>query len=114
MDTDVKAVKVFNAERAPYYRAKKRELAHKEEARRVIKEDALFVHHYTMPAFITLFPEVKEFGMSYHRELVKELEKIRARHLGQELGGTYLAVAATKDKKARSKFRKIVKDLVGK
>lgn len=105
---------LFNAERSAYYKAKKLELTRKSESKRVVKQDALYVYHYGMTAYLELFPEAKEMGVSWHEELVEELENLRLRHLGQELSGYYMASAATKDKKANRKFRTLIKSMTSK
>lgn len=102
---------IFNKERSQYYKAKKREIARKKEADSVIKEDALFIHHYGMSAYIELFPDAKEFGINWHRKIIAELENIRVRNLGQKLSGFYMASAATKNKKANRKFRSVIKSM---
>lgn len=104
--------KIFNQERSSYYKAKKRELARRRQERQVVAEDALFIHHYGMSAFLELCPEAKYFGVNWHREVIEELQIIRKRELGQLLSGIYMASAATKDKKANRKFRRIINDLL--
>lgn len=102
---------IFNEERSAYYKAKKREISRKREANRVVKEDALYIHYYGMTAYMELFPEAREFGTNWHIQIIEELENIRVKHLGQTFSGFYMASAATKDKGANRKFRKMIKDL---
>lgn len=103
---------IFNAERSNYYKAKRRELSRLRQSRQVVVEDALFIKHYGMSAFLELFPEAKGFGVSWHREVIQELEIMKKRELSQLLSGIYMASVATKDKKANRKFRKIVSNLL--
>lgn len=103
---------VFNESRSNYYKAKKRELARLRQERQIVTEDALYIHHYGMSAFLELFPEAKYFGVNWHREVIAELQIIKKRELGQLLSGIYMASAATKDKKANRKFRRIIDDLL--
>lgn len=102
---------IFNAERSNYYKAKKRELSRKKEENRVIEEDALFIHHYGMSAYIELFPETKDMGMNWHNSVLIELQRIRKKELGQQLSGISLAYAATQSKKAARHFKRVIKDI---
>lgn len=104
-------MKIFNEERSEYYKAKKRDLALANEKSTVAKEDALYIHYYGMDAYLELFPEAKYFGMSWHENVVNELEKLRKKHLGQQLSGFYMASAAVKNKSASRKFRALIKSL---
>lgn len=101
----------FNAERRNYYFAKKRDLQRENERRAVIKEDAIFIYHYGMTAFMEFFPESKGLSIEWHRLIVAELALMERKRLGQLLGGVYMASAATKDRKINRKFRKIIADL---
>lgn len=103
---------IFNEERRNYYLAKKRELSRQNEEAKVIQEDALFIYHYGMIAFLELFPEAKELGISWHRAVIKELQRLETKRLGNLLSGIYSATGATKDKRIFRKFKKIIKDLV--
>lgn len=103
---------IFNEERSNYYKAKKRELAREREIRQVVAEDALFIHHYGMSAFLELFPEAKGFGTSWHKDVISELEVIKKRELAQLLSGIHMANAATKDKKANRNFKKTIRELL--
>ena len=105
---------IFNEERSNYYKAKKRELTRLKTEERVAEEDALFVHYYGMSAYIELFPEVKGFGMSWHTQVLKELQKLERRNLAQQLTGNALAYASTKSKKSARHFKRMVKDLTRK
>jgi len=102
---------IFNEERRDYYLAKKRRLARENEAGKIIKEDALFIKHYGMMAFLELFPEAKGFGVNWHRSVVEELEHMEQVKLGRLLSGIHSAVAATKDRKANRNFRRTVQKL---
>ena len=102
---------VFNEERSSYYKAKKREIQRKNEASLVIQEDAQFIHYYGMSAYLELFPEAKEMGISWHREVLAELKRMERNRLGQQLSGYSMAYAANKSKKARRSFIRIIKDL---
>ena len=102
---------IFNEDRSSYYQSKQREMARLEEARRIISEDAIYIHYYGMSAFIELFPEVKGFGMSWHEEVVQELQKLKRNDLANELVGIYLAYAGSQDKKSNRKFRDMIRDL---
>ena len=103
---------IFNEERSAYYKAKKRELVRIRESEQVIKQDALFIFHYGMSAYIELIPAIKGFGVDWHEKVLKELEALRVKHLAEQLSGFYMAVAATKNKKANRKFRKMIKGLM--
>lgn len=102
---------IFNEDRSSYYRSKQREMARLEEARRVISEDAIYIHYYGMSAFIELFPEVKGFGMAWHEAVVKELQKLKRNDLSNELVGVFLAYAGSQDKKANRRFRNMIREL---
>jgi hypothetical protein len=103
---------IFNQERRNYYIAKKRELARKKQANQVINEDALFIYHYGMIAYLELFPEAKGFGVEWHREIVKELQIMEKRRLANLLSGIYKASLATKYKKANRTFIRIIKEML--
>lgn len=102
----------LSEERRNYYKAKKAEQARQAQARLKIKEDALFIHYYGMSAYLELFPDAKGFGMSWHRELLVQLQKIEKTKLANRLSGTALAVSASIDKKAARKFKRIIKDML--
>lgn len=104
---------IFNEGRRHYYMAKKRELARQRQAKEVVKEDALFIKYYGMDAYLELFPEAKDFGINWHREVIQELKELEKKQLGSLLGGIYSASGATKDKKMNRSFRKIIKGLMG-
>lgn len=105
---------IFNEERSNYYKAKKRELARKQEENRVVEEDALFVHYYGMSAYLELFPEAKDFGISWHKQLLIELQRLDRKKLANTLTGTALAYASTHSTKSRRAFNRIIKDLLRK
>lgn len=102
---------IFNAERSNYYKAKKREILRVKEENRVVEEDALFVYHYGMSAYLELFPEAKGFGMNWHNQMLVELQRLKKKEMGQYLSGTSMAVAATKNKKSSRLFRRIIQSL---
>ena len=102
---------IFNEERSNYYKAKKRELTRQKEENRVVEEDALFVFHYGMSAYLVLFPEAKEFGMNWHNQLLAELQRLKRKEMGQNLAGQSLAYASTKSKKSARHFKRMIKDL---
>lgn len=104
-------MKIFNEERSNYYKAKKRELSRQREDNRVIEEDALFIFHYGMSAYIELFPEIKGFGMNWHTAILSELKRLKKKELGQNLAGMSLAYASVKNRKSARLFRRIIKDL---
>lgn len=101
----------LSEDRRAYYRAKRREVLRKQEADLVIKEDALFIKHYGMSAFLELVPEAKYFGIGWHRQVIEELEHMRQTELARLLSGIYSASAATKDKSANRRFRTTIKDM---
>lgn len=103
---------VFNAERANYYRAKKRELARQAKDNIVVKEDAIFIKYYGMSAFIELFPEVKGFSINWHRAIIRELQSIERRDIGSTLAGHRMAIMSTKDKSSARSFRRLIKDVM--
>lgn len=103
---------IFNEERSNYYKSKKRELVRKDQADRVVQEDALFVHYYGMSAYLTLFPEAIGFGINWHRQLLKELQILDRKRLANQLSGSSMAYAATKSKKGARQFKRMIKDLL--
>lgn len=107
-------VEIFNAERSNYYKAKKRELARKREEDRVVEEDALYIHYYGMTAYLELFPEAKDFGISWHKQLLIELQRLERKKLANTLTGMSLAYASTKSKKSQRAFKRVIKDLLRK
>lgn len=98
----------LNEERSNYYKAKKLDIERERKARQVIRQDALFIKHYGMSAYIELFPEAKDMGISWHESVLEELEALRSQELAQLLSGIYNASAATKDKSANRRFRRII------
>ena len=102
---------IFNEERSNYYKAKKRELTRLKEENQVVEEDALFVYHYGMSAYLEVFPEAMGFGMSGHRSVLRELQRLKKKELGQTLAGFSMAFAATQSKKSSRHFKRIIKDL---
>ena len=103
---------IFNQDKSNYYKSKKRELARKDQADRVVQEDALFVHYYGMSAYLTLFPEAIGFGINWHRQLLRELQILDKKRLANELSGASMAHAANKSKKGSRMFKRMIKDLL--
>ena len=101
----------FISERTQYYRDKKNRLSREKEESRVVKEDALFVRHYGMTAYLQLFPEASGFGINWHKLLLKELVKMENEHLATVLSGIQLAYASTHDKESAKYFKALLKDL---
>lgn len=104
-------MEIFNEERSNYYKAKKREILRVKEERHVVEGDALFIHFYGMSAFIELFPECKYFSITWHDEILEELQRLKRRDMGQNLAGMSLAFAASKSKKSSRHFRRMIKEL---
>lgn len=102
----------LSPERARYYKLKRSELKQQADARRVVKQDALFIRYYGMSAYIELFPEAKDFGTNWHNEVLEELQRLEKRALANQMTGIFYAFAATKSKVSLRKFKKIVKDLL--
>lgn len=102
---------VFNAERSNYYKAKKRELLRKKGERSVIIEDALFIKYYGMTAYLELFPEGKDFGINWHRQVLKELQRLERIDTAQMLIGIRLAYGSTKSKSMLRSFKRMIKDM---
>lgn len=107
-------MKFFNEGRRAYYQAKKRELARKKQSDRVISQDAKFIKHYGMSAYLTLFPEAKDFGLGWHESIILELERMERRQLAQLLSGFYAASGATKNKKVFRRFKSMITSLTSK
>lgn len=107
-----KVVDFFTPERRNYYSVKRAERRRKEQSDQVIKEDALFIKYYGMSAYLELFPEAKGFSITWHRRVLEELQKMDRRNLASELSGQALAYAATQDKKAGRKFKRVIKDML--
>lgn len=98
--------------RSNYYKAKKLEIARKNEERKIILQDALFIKYYGMSAYLQLFPEAQEFGTNWHTEILEELIKIDKRALANQLSGISMAVAAGNSKKAASKFKRVIQEML--
>lgn len=107
-------MEVFNAERREYYIAKKRRLQADAIAREAVRQDALYIHHYGMDAYLQLFPDAVDMGVSWHEAVVKELEQMEREKLAQTLNGVSQAFAATQSKKGNRAFRSLVRALSSK
>lgn len=105
-------MQLFNPERSAYYKAKKRELTRQKEESRVVQEDALFIKYYGMSAYLVLFPDAKDFGIDWHRAVLRELQKLEKKRMGQQLAGQRMAYASTKSKPISRAFRRLIMDMV--
>ena len=103
---------LLSEERRNYYKAKKAEVRRKAEESKVYQEDALFIKYYGMEAFIQLFPEAKNMGISWHRAVLAELQKLEKRKLVSELSGMSMAIGANLSKKSARKFKRTLKDML--
>lgn len=101
----------FNAENRDYYRKKKQEILNNKEDNLAIKEDAKFIHHYGMSAYLELVPELRGMGIGWHNKVVEELQRIRYREKAEMLLGIQLAVLSGQDKKAGRKFNRLIKEM---
>lgn len=104
-------VNFLSDERKNYYKRKQAKIRREHEAKRTIIDDALFIKHYGMSAFIKLFPDSVNFGIDYHNKIVEQLEKMDREKLADYLSGISLAVAATKYRKSGRRFAKMIKVL---
>lgn len=102
---------VFDTGRSEYYRQKKSIRQQEEKDRQLVAEDAVYIKHYGMDAYIKLFPEALEMPISWHRAVVKELQRLERQSLANTLNGYSLASAAKHGKKASKAFRRMIKDL---
>ena len=107
-----KVVDFFTPERRNYYSVKRSERRRQEQADQVIKEDALFIKYYGMSAYLELFPEAKDFSITWHRRVLQELQRIDRHNLASELSGQAMAYSASMDKKSARKFKRIIKDML--
>lgn len=102
---------VFDTGRSEYYRQKKESIRREEAERALILDDAAFIKHYGMDAYIKLFPDAVNQPISWHRAVVKELQRLEKQELANLLTGTSLAYAATQSKKAQRAFNNIIKGM---
>lgn len=102
---------VFNTGRSSYYREKKERLKLEEAERLLIADDAVFIKHYGMDAYLKLFPEAVHNPVSWHNSVVKELQRLEKQELANEITGISLAYGASKSKKAGRAFKAMIKGL---
>ena len=102
---------VFDTGRSDYYRDKKATIRREEDERALILDDAVFIKHYGMDAYIKLFPDAVNQPMTWHTAVVKELQRLEKQELANLLTGTSLAYAATQSKKARRAFNNMIKGM---
>ena len=102
---------VFDTGRSEYYREKKTRLKLEEAERLLIAEDAVFIKHYGMDAYIKLFPDAVNQPMSWHLAVVKELQRLEKQELANLLTGMALAYSATQSKKAQRAFNNMIKGM---
>lgn len=102
---------VFDTGRSEYYREKKTRLKLEEAERLLIAEDAVFIKHYGMDAYLKLFPEAVNNPVSWHNSVVKELQRLEKQELANLLTGISLGYSATHSKKDRRAFNNMIKGL---
>lgn len=102
---------VFDTGRSDYYRQKKANIRREEAERALILDDAVFIKHYGMDAYIKLFPDAINQPMSWHMAVVKELQRLDRQRLANELTGISLAYGASQSKKAGRAFKAMIKGL---
>ena len=102
---------VFDTGRSDYYRQKKASIRLEEAERALILDDAVFIKHYGMDAYIKLFPDVVNQPMSWHNAVVKELQRLEKQELANLLTGVSLGYAATQSKKAQRAFNNMIKGM---
>lgn len=102
---------VFDTGRSEYYRQKKATIRQEEAERALILDDAVFIKHYGMDAYIKLFPDAINQPMTWHNAVVKELQRLEKQELANLLTGVSLAYAATQSKKARRAFNNMIKGM---
>ena len=102
---------VFDTGRSDYYRQKKTRIRQEEAERLLILDDAVFIKHYGMDAYIKLFPEAVNHPVSWHNAVVKELQRLEKQELANLLTGVSLGYAATKSKKAQRAFNNMIKGM---
>lgn len=104
---------VFDTGRSEYYRQKKTRIRQEEAERALILDDAVFIKHYGMDAYIKLFPDAVNQPMTWHMAVVKELQRLDRQSLANELTGISLAYGASQSKKAGRAFKAMIKGLIG-
>ena len=102
---------VFDTGRSDYYRQKKTRIRQEEAERLLILDDAVFIKHYGMDAYIKLFPDAINQPMSWHNAVVKELQRLEKQELANLLTGISLGYATTQSKKARRAFNNMIKGM---
>ena len=102
---------VFDTGRSEYYRQKKTRIIQEEAERALILDDAVFIKHYGMDAYIKLFPDAVNQPMSWHLAVVKELQRLEKQELANLLTGISLGYAATQSKKSRRAFNNMIKGM---
>ena len=102
---------VFNTERSDYYKEKKQRLRREEEERLLVADDAVYIKHYGMSAYLTLVPDAVNFSVSWHEAVIKELQRLERQSLANELTGIALATASSQSKKAGRAFKAMIKGM---
>ena len=102
---------LFDTGRSDYYRQKKTRISREEAERLLILDDAVFIKHYGMDAYIKLFPDAVNQPMAWHNAVVKELQRLEKQELANLLTGISLGYAATQSKKARRAFNNMIKSM---
>ena len=102
---------VFNTGRSEYYRQKKTRIRQEEAERALILDDAVFIKHYGMDAYIKLFPDAINQPMRWHMAVVKELQRLEKQELANLLTGMALAYSATQSKKSKRAFNNMIKGM---
>lgn len=102
---------VFNAERSDYYKKKQDRLKSERDDNRIVAEDATFIKYYGMSAFLDLFPEARDFPMTWHRAVVKEIQRIEKKQLANKLSGIAMATAAHKSKKNNKLLKRTIREM---
>ena len=102
---------VFDTGRSEYYREKKTRISREEAERELILDEAVFIKHYGMEAYIKLFPDAVNQPMAWHMAVVKELQRLEKQELANLLTGTSLAYAATYSKKDKRAFNNMIKGM---
>lgn len=98
--------------RKDYYKLKKLEQERKRISQASIIDDARYIRHYGMSAYLELFPEAAGFGMEWHKSIVAELEYIEQKQEGELLAGIASAYSSVKSRKANRAFKHMIKDMV--
>lgn len=108
----MKTVQFLSDERAAYYKAKKSEQQRQEQQRQTIIDDALFIHYYGMDAYLKLNPDAIDYSISWHRQVLKELQNLDKVKLANHLTGMSLAYSASMSKKSSNKFKTMIKGML--